>query len=43
MTDKITVDVIGDGSENNAKRPDYDGRYQNAQYHGDGTVTIETF
>jgi len=36
-----TVDVIGSGTENDPYRPDYDGDYMNAEYHDDGTVTID--
>ena len=39
MTDQITVDVTE--SFDGARKPDYDGSYQNAVYHDDGTVTIE--
>lgn len=35
-----TVKIIGDGSDENPLRPDYNGDYQNADYHDDGTVTI---
>ena len=41
MTDTKTVDVVGDGAIDNPRKPDYDGRYLNAEYHNDGTVTIE--
>jgi len=37
---RITVDAIGDGTEEQPHRPDYDGPYRNAEYHDDGTVTI---
>ena len=42
MSERITVDAIGDGSGENPYRPDYEGGYMNAEYHGDGTVTITT-
>jgi len=37
-----TVDIIGDGSDDNPYRPDYDGDFNNADYDFEaGVVTIE--
>jgi hypothetical protein len=37
-----TVDIIGDGSDDNPYQPDYDGDFNNADYDFDaGTVTID--
>jgi len=39
---ETTVDVIGDGSPDDPRRPDIEGGYRVVEYHEDGTVTVET-
>jgi hypothetical protein len=42
MSQTQTVDLIGEGTDEDPYRPDYDGDYDNASYDfEDGTVRID--